>query len=66
MDHLPLDIFFETLQNTDSKEQAFQALKRTLIKRKLQIKDEKEGDVEKEFEELWALKEKERILRNIK
>lgn len=65
MAKLPLEIFFETLQKTDSKEEALKALKTAFVKRKLNLMSVERPNAEIEFEDLCALIEKERSLKEI-
>lgn len=60
----PLEIFFKALERTDSKEEAMKALRIALVKRKLKLPTIEE-EVEKEFEEIWDLMQKEEILSKI-
>lgn len=65
MSKLPIDIFFETLLKTNSKEEAFKALQASFVKRKLSLVDVIKYDATNEFKELWSLIERERSLRKI-
>ena len=62
-----MNIFFENLANSNSKESAFKALKKYLIKRKLDISDESRTyeEIKKEFEELKDLIKKNEILEKL-
>ena len=65
MNKLPLDIFFQTLQKTDSKEEALKAFKAEFVKRRLNLMNIVKYNVNEEFEELWNLIEIERSLKEI-
>lgn len=64
-----MDIFFQTLAKTDSEEEAFEALRRYLVKKKLEMADvlnlQTGTDSLAEFEEVWELVQRERALRKI-
>lgn len=64
-----MDVFFETLAKTDSKEKAFEALKRHLVKKRLELAEtfnpEPGADSSVEFEEIWDMMQKEKALRKI-
>lgn len=66
---LPLDVFFDLFQKNYSKEEALQSAKTALVKRKLQLNAAAsptfDRHFEREFEELWGLILKERILKRI-
>lgn len=63
-----LDIFFDTLKNSN-KTDAFQAIKTAIVKRKLELikitENDEERDYKDEFEELWNLKMKEKVLKDL-
>jgi len=63
----PMDIFFDTLEKTNSREKAIDAVKAILLKRKLDIVDDGRSyeEAKAELEELLKLFEKERILSKI-
>lgn len=65
MSKLPLEIFFQTLYQTDSKEEAFKALKTSFVKRKMSLMDVVKYNVNGDFEELWKMIEIERALKGI-
>jgi hypothetical protein len=60
---LPIDVFFETLNRTNSQEEAFKALKTCFVKRKLELGLIENG--EEEFEEIYKLLERDRCLSEI-
>lgn len=62
-----MDIFFDTLEKTDSREKAMDAVKAALLKRKLDIVDDGRSyeEARAELEELLRLFEKEKILSKI-
>lgn len=64
-ENTPLETFFSALENTDSLDSALAAMKLHLVKRKLDFTDKVEDIYEEEFEEIWKLKQKERILSKI-
>lgn len=64
-----MDVFFETLAKTDSEEKAFEALKRYLVKKRLELAEtlnsEPAVDSSAELEEIWDLMQKEKALKKI-
>lgn len=66
---LPLDVFFEIFKAKHSRDSALRAMQTAIVKRKLHIKSieskEEPSTVETDFEALWKLICKEKILRRI-
>lgn len=65
-----MEVFFESLAKTKSKKNAFEALKKHLVKRRLQTTEIREfqgteDSLMKEFEEVWMLIQKKRILEKL-
>lgn len=64
-----MDIFFETLAKTDSMEEAFEGLRRHIVKKKLEMADvlsqESGFGTPVDFEEIWELTLREKALRKI-
>jgi len=64
-----MDVFFDVLEHSGSREKAVEALKRHLNKKKLQSDNpainEDDKAVMERLEELWSLVEKDRVLKKM-